>query len=52
MLTEAIILAGGLGTRLRSVSGEKPKPIIEVAGRPFIYYILDGLISQNITRVV
>lgn len=52
MLTEAIILAGGLGTRLRSVSGEKPKPIIEVAGRPFIYYIFDGLISQNITRVV
>lgn len=49
---EAIILAGGLGTRLRSVIGEMPKPMAEIAGRPFLEYQLDYLASQGISRVV
>ncbi len=48
----AVILCGGLGTRLRSVSGDQPKPMVEVAGRPFLEYILDYLIEQGIKNAV
>ncbi len=48
----AVILCGGLGTRLRSVSGDLPKPMVEVAGRPFLEYILDYLIDQGVTKAV
>jgi len=40
---QAIILAGGLGTRLRSVVADVPKPMAPVAGRPFLAYVLDAL---------
>lgn len=49
---EAIILAGGLGTRLRSVVTDIPKPMAPVAGRPFLDYILYYLKAQGVTRVV
>lgn len=52
MITEAIILAGGRGTRLLSVVSDVPKPMAMVAGRPFLEYLLEQLISQQITRVV
>lgn len=52
MLTEAIILAGGLGTRLKSISGETPKPLVTVSGKPFIYYVMDNLIQQGIQHIV
>jgi D-glycero-alpha-D-manno-heptose 1-phosphate guanylyltransferase len=48
----AIVLAGGLGTRLRSVSGDLPKPMVPVAGRPFLAHVLDHLISFGIGEVV
>lgn len=40
---QAIVLAGGFGTRLRSVSGETPKPMMPVGGMPFVYHILKRL---------
>jgi len=49
---EAIVLAGGLGTRLRSVITDVPKPMAPVANRPFLDYILYYLKNQGITRVV
>ena len=49
---EAIILAGGLGTRLRSVVADCPKCMAPVAGRPFLEYLLEGLEMQGVTRVV
>jgi D-glycero-alpha-D-manno-heptose 1-phosphate guanylyltransferase len=49
---EAIVLAGGLGTRLRPVITEVPKPMAPVAGRPFLDYILYYLKQQGISRVV
>lgn len=52
MVSEAIILAGGLGTRLKSVSGETPKPLVEVSGNPFVFYVLDNLISQGVSHIV
>lgn len=49
---EAIILAGGMGTRLRSVIQEVPKPMADISGKPFLCYILDYLDSFKIGRVV
>ena len=50
--TVAAILAGGLGTRLRSVVPDKPKVLADVGGRPFIEYLLDQLASQEMENVV
>jgi len=49
---DAVILAGGLGTRLRPVVGDRPKAIVSVHGRPFLTYLFDQLISAGISRVV
>lgn len=49
---EAIVLAGGFGTRLSHIVKDVPKPMADVAGRPFLEYILDDLIQQGITRIV
>ena len=49
---EAIILAGGFGTRLSTIVQDVPKPMAPVAGRPFLEYILDDLIENGVTRVV
>jgi len=49
---EAIVLAGGLGTRLRSVVPDLPKPMAPVAGRPFLEILLASLRRKGVTRVV
>lgn len=49
---EAIILAGGLGTRLRPVVPDVPKPIAPVRGVPFLLFVIDHWIEQGITRFV
>ncbi len=49
---EAIVLAGGFGTRLRHVVSDVPKPMAPVDGRPFLRYILDDLIAKGVSRVV
>jgi D-glycero-alpha-D-manno-heptose 1-phosphate guanylyltransferase len=48
----AVILAGGLGTRLRSVLPDLPKPMAPVAGRPFIEWVLRYLVKQGIHQIV
>lgn len=52
MIDEAVILAGGLGTRLHDVVRDVPKPLAPVAGRPFLAWLLDNLAGQGIQRVV
>lgn len=49
---EAIILAGGIGSRLQSVVADVPKPMADVAGRPFLEYQLDYLAWHGVSRVV
>ncbi len=49
---EAIVLAGGLGTRLQHVLPDIPKCMAPVNGRPFLTYVLDSLEIQKITKVV
>lgn len=49
---EAIVLAGGLGTRLRSVVSELPKPMAPVKNKPFLSYILSYLKKNGVNRVI
>ncbi len=49
---EVIILAGGLGTRLRSVVSEVPKCMAPVGGRPFLQYLLESLRRFDVSRVI
>ena len=51
-ITTAIILAGGLGTRLKSAVPDLPKCMAPVAGKPFIAYVIDHLQQQGITRFI
>jgi D-glycero-alpha-D-manno-heptose 1-phosphate guanylyltransferase len=44
---EAIVLAGGLGTRLRGVVDDIPKPMAPVQGRPFLAFVLDQLVDAG-----
>ncbi len=48
----AAILAGGLGTRLRSVVNDRPKVMAMVAGRPFLTHLLDQLAESGIQKAV
>lgn len=50
--SEMLILAGGFGTRLKSVVSDVPKPMAPISGRPFLAYLLDYWISQGIHRFV
>ncbi len=49
---EAIVLAGGFGTRLRQVVPDLPKPMAPVAGRPFLEILLGMIARKGVTRVV
>jgi NDP-sugar pyrophosphorylase family protein len=49
---QCIILAGGKGTRIRERSGDLPKALIPVLGKPFIFYQLEWLARQAVTKVV
>ena len=49
---QAVILAGGLGTRLRPVVSDLPKAMAPVGGRPFLEYLLDNLREQGIRDII
>lgn len=51
-IREAIVLAGGLGTRLRSVVKDVPKPMADVNGRPFLEYLLRYLQKNGIEKII
>jgi D-glycero-alpha-D-manno-heptose 1-phosphate guanylyltransferase len=48
---DAAILVGGLGTRLRGVVDDVPKPLAPVLGRPFLYYLLDMLARYGVRSI-
>ena len=49
---KAIVLAGGLGTRLSGITGDIPKPMANVGARPFLEFLLDYLVEQGIEQAV
>ena len=51
-ITEAIILAGGLGTRLRDAVPDLPKCMAPVNGKPFVFFVIDHLKKQGVTRFI
>ncbi len=52
MIRDAVILAGGFGTRLRPLTSGTPKPLLPVAGRPFVETLLARLAQAGVKRVV
>ena len=52
MINSAIILAGGKGERLRPYTDDRPKPLVEVGGKPILAYQLDQLKKAGIETVV
>ena len=49
---QAILLAGGLGTRLRSVVSDRPKPMALIGDRPFMEYVVHELSRHGITDII
>jgi NDP-sugar pyrophosphorylase family protein len=49
---DALILCGGLGTRLRSVVGDRVKPMAEVDGKPFLEILIDSLARRGFQRFI
>ncbi|HYC29659.1 MAG TPA: sugar phosphate nucleotidyltransferase, partial [Chitinophagaceae bacterium] len=52
MISSAIILAGGLGTRLRSAVADLPKCMAPVGGKPFIAYVIEHFKQQGIRQFI
>ncbi|MFQ5737196.1 MAG: nucleotidyltransferase family protein [Thermodesulfobacteriota bacterium] len=52
MIKEAVILAGGFGTRLKSVVSDLPKPMADTGGRPFLSCLIDYLAIGGVRRVI
>lgn len=52
MIEQACILAGGMGTRLADLTKHTPKPLLDVAGEPFLGYVIWNLKRQGINRIV
>jgi D-glycero-D-manno-heptose 1,7-bisphosphate phosphatase len=50
--TQAVILAGGRGTRLHPLTLTRPKPMVEIHGRPFLEYQIEQLRDQGFKRVL
>lgn len=51
-LPDVMLLAAGLGTRMRPLTFEKPKALIEVAGKPLIDHAIDAALAEGCTRFV
>jgi len=51
-IEDAMVLAAGLGTRLRPITDTMPKPLVKIAGKPMIDYGLDALAQAGVKRAV
>ena len=51
-ISSAVVLAGGFGTRLQQVVNDVPKPMATVAGKPFLFWVMQYLQKQHINHVV
>jgi D,D-heptose 1,7-bisphosphate phosphatase len=52
MIRQAVVLVGGLGTRLGALTKETPKPLLPVGGKPFLYIMVEELIRQDIEEIL
>lgn len=51
MITDILISAGGRGTRMKHLSQDIPKHLLEVEGRPFLHYVLDNVMEAGFTKI-
>ena len=51
-IVKAVLLAGGLGTRLREETEFKPKPMVEIGGKPVLWHIMKNLSQHNVEEFV
>ena len=51
-IEQAVFLVGGLGTRLRGLTSDRAKPMLDVGGRPFLDYLLDEASRYGIKRAL
>ena len=49
---QVVILVGGLGTRLKSLTKKTPKPLIKVNGKPFLYYLINYYAEYKISKII
>jgi glucose-1-phosphate cytidylyltransferase len=49
---KAVILAGGLGTRLSEETGTRPKPMVEIGGQPILWHIMKGFAAHGVREFV
>jgi dTDP-glucose pyrophosphorylase len=51
-ITKAVLLAAGRGTRMRELTQELPKPMLQVRGKPVLQHIIEGLRDANLTDIL
>ena len=52
VIEEAILLVGGLGTRLRSIVKDIPKPLADVRGKPFLWHLINKLVQEDVKKII
>ena len=52
MITEAVILAAGQGTRIRVISGDRPKPLVEVCGKTLLQWGVETLLAVGVQKII
>jgi D-glycero-D-manno-heptose 1,7-bisphosphate phosphatase len=52
MIRQAVVLVGGLGTRLGALTKETPKPLLAVGGKPFLHILVEELIRQDVEEIL
>jgi N-acetyl-alpha-D-muramate 1-phosphate uridylyltransferase len=51
-ITEAMLMAAGLGTRMRPLTNDRPKPLVDIAGKPMIDHVMAALARAGVTHAV